>query len=380
MEQHDYQMIERAISEGGAQAAFEHLAERFRAEKNYPLLFETRLMKARYDLGLPLVHLDNEIPDDNLAAYEAATIGAARETGRLFLDDGQIERAWPYLRAVGDIDVVRAAIERVDSGRENLDRLIEIAYHERAHPLKGYELILETYGTCRAITFFHQYPDAKTREEGLRLLARRLHSELTANLRRAIESVEGTAPEGGSIPELIEGRGWLFGEYDAYADTSHVVSVLNFLASADARDLLELGVEMAAYGQRLAPMFQQRSDPPFDDFFRDIHTYLNALLGNEVDSAAEHFTHKAREYDPDQYGYGAAEALVVLLARTGRYAEAIEASLEFLSGANPQHVGAPTVLQLCQMAGDAERLRALARERGDLLHYAAAALMDQRVC
>ena len=43
------------LQSDGSKAAFDYLIERFRGEKNYPLLFEARLMKARDQLGLPLM-------------------------------------------------------------------------------------------------------------------------------------------------------------------------------------------------------------------------------------------------------------------------------------------------------------------------------------
>ena len=60
--------------------------------------------------------------------------------------------------------------------------------------------------------------------------------------------------------------------------------------------------------------------------------------------------------------------------RLKRYGEALEVSLEYLRDVVPGQLACPSALQLCDMAGDRERLRALARERGDLLSFAAAAL------
>ena len=96
-------------------AAFDLLAAKFLAEKQYARLFETRLMRRRRELGLPLIHnggLD-EIPADQRPAYEEAFINAAREAGGLFLADGDIPRAWSYFRAIGEPAPVAAAIERV---------------------------------------------------------------------------------------------------------------------------------------------------------------------------------------------------------------------------------------------------------------------------
>ena len=56
------------------------------------------------------------------------------------------------------------------------------------------------------------------------------------------------------------------------------------------------------------------------------------------------------------------------------YPEAIAVSLEHVRETDPNQLTCPSVFQLCQMSGDYNRLRTLARERGDLLHFAAAAL------
>ena len=70
------------------------------------------------------------------------------------------------------------------------------------------------------------------------------------------------------------------------------------------------------------------------------------------------------------------QVLVGLLARLDRYQEAIEISLRYLSEVNPSDLACPSVVQLCFLARDYGRLRVLARERGDLLNYAAQALVS----
>jgi hypothetical protein len=47
-----------------------------------------------------------------------------------------------------------------------------------------------------------------------------------------------------------------------------------------------------------------------------------------------------------------------------------------LSGIAPDLLAGPTLFQLCQLAGDSERLKELARERGDLLSFAAGAIQS----
>ena len=113
-----FQLVEEALRQEGPESALDMLAERFLAEKRYPQLFETRLMKKRHELGLPL--LQSELPDDfppgPRKEYEDAFVAAAREAGNLFLENAEIERAWPYFRALGDNAPVAEAIERIEPG------------------------------------------------------------------------------------------------------------------------------------------------------------------------------------------------------------------------------------------------------------------------
>ncbi|HEY6392971.1 MAG TPA: hypothetical protein VIX89_16940 [Bryobacteraceae bacterium] len=353
-----FDLIEQAIRSGGPEAGLSLLVQKLEEEKNYPLLFEARMMQKRHALGLPLLQMD--VPEDKRAAYEQAFSDAARETGSLFLAGGEISRAWPYFRAIGDGAPVAAAIEKLDAQHQELDRIIEIALEERVNPRKGFELMLAHYGICRAITYFEQYPDPKSREECIALLVRTLHHELVENLGRAIAQREGNAPDTQNIPALIAGRGWLFGDMDYYADTSHVISVIRFGLDLQDPETLRLALEICEYGGHLSPQFKYRVDPPFENVYPDHALYIHALLGENVDAAIDHFR------------AGPPQVHVALLVRLKRYREAIEFSIEHLSEVPPDQLACPSVLQLCQLAGDYDLLRKLARDRGDLLSFVAA--------
>jgi hypothetical protein len=368
-----FDLIEQAVRAGGPESGFDVLAQRLRDDKNYPLLFEARVIEQRHKLGLPPLRVDgvDDVPAAQRTAYDEALAQAAREVGSLFLADGDILRAWPYFRAIGDGTLVADAIEKLDTAE---DGVIQIALEERANPRKGFELLLARFGICRAITYFHQYSDRETREQGIILLVRTLHRELVESLRRAIAKQEGTAPAELGVPELIAGRDWLFGDLDYYVDTSHLVAVIRFaLDLADAR-ALRLAIELCKYGKRLSAQFKYKADPPFDDIYVDHAAYLSALAGENVDACIDHFLAKVRASDPAETGTAPAQVLVALLARLKRYSEAIQVSLHHLSQTAGEQLLCPTVPQLCQMAGDYARLKELARERGDLLSFTAATL------
>lgn len=371
-----FEALEEALYSGGAEGAFRFLAERALSQKNYPLLFEVRLMQKRHELGLALVQTGGlgDVPEEQQPAYEQAYITAAREVGGLFLADGDIPRSWSYFRAIGEPAPVAAAIDHVQPG-EGIDRVIEIAFLEGVNPRKGFELMLENYGICRAITTFGQYPSRTGRQECLHLMLEALYRELVRSLNRTIEGVEGKAPETESVGKLIEGRDWLFEGNTYYVDTSHVASVIQYSPELEDRTMLEKAVELTEYGRRLAPMFQFRGNPPFEDIHVDHGYYLRALLGRDVDAAIAHFRAKiAAQEEAGEGDTSAAQALVNLLARLERYDLAIEISRAHLKGVNPLDLACPTAAQLCQLARDYPKLREVAMEREDLLSYAAGVL------
>jgi hypothetical protein len=372
-------------AQNGPETAFEELFDRLRREKQYRLLFDARLMKRRLELGLPLVSniALSELPQHLQQPYQEGYVEAAREVGGLMLADGHIAHAWPYLRASGKTDSMIAALERFNTpavdtpeSQELVNAAIQIAFQEGLHPKKGFELILQHYGMCRAITMFDAYPEREGRAESLRLLVRSLHGELVANVKRAIAAVEGQSPDTNSIPLLIAGRHWLFENNAQHTDSSHIVSVLRLACDLEDRETLKLAVDIADYGTHLGPMFQYEEEPPFDRAYEDRAIYLRALLGEDVDRAARHFEEKAERFDPQDYGTRAGETLVNLLVRLGRHREAITAYQRYVSGANAQELSCPSLLELCQMAGDFDQLKQIAKEQADPLSYMAAVLQQ----
>ena len=373
-----FEQLEQQLRSGGSEAGFSFLIEKFRAEKRYPLLFEARLMKKRHELGVSLIQTErvDELPPEARQVYERATVEAAREAGLLYLADGDIERAWPYLRAVGETKAVAEAIRhwKPKDEQDNTDAVISIAFYEQVDPRRGFELLLERHGICRAITAIGQYPVPDGREESALLLIRTLHGELVERLQSTIEQAEGEKRPTQSIPELIEGRDWLFEGNTYYIDSSHVASVVQQSIHLTTPKALRLGLELTEYGKRLSSMYQYKGDPPFENVYEDHGVYLRALLGQDVEAAVAHFKKKIAESDPAQVGTAPAEALVTLLCRLERYADALSLFREHLTSADPAYLRCPTALQLCQSAGDFTTLKQIAKERGDVLSFAAATL------
>src|SRR5258708_30369495 len=102
MEPDTFDLLEEARQAGGAAGGFDFLIQRFREGKNYPSLFEARLMQKRLELGLDPIQLGSldDVPAEVRPAYERAFVEAAREVGGLVLADGDVARAWPDYPAI----------------------------------------------------------------------------------------------------------------------------------------------------------------------------------------------------------------------------------------------------------------------------------------
>ena len=239
------------------------------------------------------------------------------------------------------------------------------------HPAKGLQLVVEKFGLCRALTYFGGNGGEKNREQCIAVLAKNIYSELLASLDSAIEEREEHKTGLTSIPALIEGRDWLFGDYSSYIDPSHVVSVLQYSPEVTDPETLRQFHDLCEYGKRLSANFQFPGRPPFENPFVDYDHFVQALRGVDVDQHVDHFRKKLVD---SAAGNWPAQILINLLVRVDRFREALEISLEYLPGAHASEIACPTAQQLCELAGDFDRLAELARERGDVLTYVAAHL------
>ena len=365
--------LERRIEAEGPGAAFDWLIGRLREVRDYRSMFEARLMRKRHEMGLPLLQPEGaaSLPEAARQEYQNEMIAAARETGRLFLSDGDILRAWPYFRAIGEAEPIAEALENAANDREDADGLIAIALQEGVNPRKGIELVLAKHGMCRAINVLGMFQIQKDRDKCIALLVRGLHAEIVDRMGRAIEAEEGTKPETRYLPEMMRGRDWLFGEWTYYVDTSHLASILPHVPETDDPEILELFLEMCEYGKRLSANFHYKGDPPFEDAYEGYGRYASALLDRNVDENVAWFRKKADEADVDRYGDVPRQVLIRLLASVGRYGEAASEM-----GKLPRELQSEplTIPQLLYLSEDYARLREYARESGDVLALAAAAV------
>jgi hypothetical protein len=364
--------LEAVLGAGDPAAGLEFLVDRFRQEREWPLVFEARLMKKRLEMGLPMIQTQepSDFPADLRAEYEKAMVEAAREVGNGFLEMGNIPRAWPYFRAIGEPGPVVEAMEQSKPAEDQVDALIAIAFQEGVAPAKGLEILLEAHGMCRALTTFGMYSVQKDREKCIALLTRELHAEIVRRMGSEIEAREGALPATKNLIEMMEGRPELFGEYDYYVDTSHLMTLLPYSLEAEGAETLGLLHELCEYGKRLAPCFQSKGQAPFEHPAADYGEYVLAMLGNDVDARIDHFRQIMDVADKDMVGTAPAQFLVNFLVRLQRFEEALDIAMEHLK--DERDLTCPSPIQLCRMAGNYDRLKELAKERNDLLSYVAA--------
>lgn len=382
----EFDQLEALLAAGGPTAVLEALSAKLLATGRYHELFESRLMAARHALGLPVNDRTNldDLPSPVREQLEAAYLEACREVGLAFLHEDRLREAWMYLRPLGEKQAVAEKIAQTPVTSDNVEALIELALHEGLCPQLGYELVLAHYGTCNAITMFDSVAQGRSsaeRDQLAQTLIRHLHRELLANLAADIaRRDEGTTAEQiatvTSIPELLTGRDWLFGELNYHIDASHLAATVRIARLTNDRASLDLVCELCEYGRRLAAAYQFASEPPFADLYVDSARYFRALLGEEVEAALEFFGQQARTTADTPAGAAAADAYVALLARSGRPDEALAASLELLPLGAPTAGLAPSVWELAKEAGSYARVRATCQERGDVLGFAAALLAD----
>jgi len=377
-----FQLFDLAFETAGPSGALDQLIDHLTEAGRYRDLLDALLLKARHELGLPLVApvAAAEIPEPVRTQYEEKYVQAIRLIGGKYLEQGDIPTAWAYFRAIGESEPVAQAIRGYQPAEndERLGTIIEIAFNHGVAPTRGFELILENYGTCPAISALEQLPpqDEATRVCCAERLIRRLHQDLSASLRSDIASRgQPLPPPGAAIAELVRGRPWLFSDDGYHIDISHLAAVVRSSIQVSDRAVLALAFDLTEYGRNLSPRLLYDGPPPFEKVFADHGAFLGALLGIEVDRAIALFEAKAAAADPaDAESSLPAQTLVNLLFRLGRLEQAIDAAARFLAGVPSSALICPSLAQLCGGAGKFERLAELSRNQADLVNYAVARL------
>jgi hypothetical protein len=376
----DLDDLHRTLAADGPAAALDRLISSLRASGDYGPLFYALLMKKRHELGVSPVPTGpaRELPEAVHAEYEEAIRQAGRTVGKLFLDAGDIPRAWSYFRMLGEPEPVAAALDAFRPAEEaDCQAEVEIALHQGVNPRRGFDLVLDRQGICSAISLFGGFeaalaPDVRAYCAGR--LVRSLHEQLLERVRADVAARDRKEPPAtATLPELIAGRDELFGEDSYHVDVSHLGAVVQMSVHLPPGEELKLARELCDYGRRLASGFRYPGVPPFEDIYLDYGVFLAVLAGENVEEGLAHFRAKAEAMDPDRGTYPA-EVLVNLLLQAGRPAEALAAARRYLAGADDRQLTCPGVFELSRQAGDYRAMADVARERGDAVHFLAGLL------
>ncbi|MHC5542603.1 hypothetical protein ACYOEI_30630, partial [Singulisphaera rosea] len=300
-----FRALDEALRNSGPEATLNRLIGLLSDRGESRALLDALLLKARHELGLPLVQVGslNDVPEPTRSKYEERYVDAIRTVGGRLLASGDIPAAWPYFRAIGEPELVSKAIDAFSPGEsdEQLGPIVEVAFNQGANPRRGFELILTHYGTCSAITAFEHLPqDEATRVACADLLIRQLHAHLTESLRAEITHRGQPLPAVGTpISSLVSGRDWLFSDDAYHIDVSHLAATVRLAPLVSDPATPSLAVGLTEYGRRLSPRHRYEGEVPFENTYEDHAVYLRALVGEEVEEAIAHFRSKLGPPDPE---------------------------------------------------------------------------------
>lgn len=375
--------LQSTLAQQGPEGALRALAELFGQRKQYHELFEVRKMQLRQELGLPPVALDltDPLSESQRNRLEEGLLAACREVGAALLAEGKLREGWTYLRPVGDRAEAARLLARIPATEENYEELIDICLHEGVDIGRGYGLVLEHFGTCNAITTFDSLLGRRPRHEqtpAARLLLRQVHQDLVASVRADIARQEGSPPRETTLADLVLDRDWLFQDNAYHLDTTHLAATVRIARAVDTPEEWRLALDLTEYGRRLAAQFQYPGEEPFVELYPAHALYFAALLGQRVEEALRFFGDKARQLDPQQYGYGPIEVYLDLLVRLGRPREALKEGMAFGLGTIQGLGNVPPLVELARQSGEFGSLLEYCRQRQDWLGYVATGIAAAR--
>jgi hypothetical protein len=388
----DFMLLEQIADKQGPVAAAQELVERMRQQKLYPELFEARKMLHRAELGLPPVHVDHIGSHGNKSGsakldphvqeeLDRRLLDACREVGGGLMRSGRLQEGWMYLRAVGDDAFASEAMAEIEPTQDNLDLLLNLYVHEGVDIGRGTELCLQMRGTCNTITMLDSIVAMRGRADqqaAVEALVKHVHQELLANLtadikRRNPQVLDPAEQTIGAWLALMPG---LLRDGTYHLDTTHLASTVRFARVLDDLETLRLAADLAEYGRQLHAQYQYASEEPFADLYPMSLAWFRALLGEHVDAALRVFRQKAESLDLEEHGTIGIETFADLLARIGRPAEAAKYLMRSMpEGMRPFGV-APSLIELSSASGEFESMKDHARQRGDLIGFAAAVLQS----
>ena len=367
-----FEQLQQLTEEKGVDAGLDFLEQHVRRNKDYAQLFEVLKMRVRHRMGLPILYsrTRDELDESDQRKLENGLLAACREVGTLFFKQGEFVHGWNYLQPVGDRVLNDKLIRGVKVDDQNADDLIEIAVSQGAAPGYGFQILLQRYGTCDAITTFDQTAgnhslDCQRAMAGA--LLNHLYDELVGNLVSALPELKADSNQL-TLAKILD-SGILTAENSCVIDATHLASVIRIARVLQERSLIQKAYELARYGGGLPDDLVYPGQVPFEDTYADHLYYFAALLGQNVDVAVEHFGNKLELHDARQHGGIVIETFVDLLAKVGRNDQAIDVLVEQLLGKYPLAGVAPEPNELVMTTDQKQKLMEHFRSESDLLGF-----------
>jgi hypothetical protein len=376
-----YDRLQATLASKGPAAAVDELCSDLRQLGDLGALFYALLMKKRVELGVSPFPTGAaaDLPAATHADYEQAIRDAGRLVGGEFLKRHDLRKAWFYFNMLGEPSPVREYLDAFrPTDADDVQPLIEVGLYHGVHPTKGFDLVVERYGICNAITTysgqdFSRSPEAK--QHCIRALVRSLSEQLRERLKADVESRGGSVADGQSVGDIVKAHPELFDEGAYHIDTSHLSSVCQFALEVEQSPERKMARDLCAYGERLSESFRFAADPPFEKTYADYKILLDVVDGVDVEAGLKHFHDKVEPAAKEGSTFPA-EVYVNLLLKLGRKTEALEVAKKFLASENRQ-LSCPGVYELCQQAGDFAGMAEAAKVRGDGVNFLAGLIAGQ---
>jgi hypothetical protein len=369
-----FQQLQQIAESDGLESAINYLEQYTRRQKQFAQLFEVLKMRVRQRMGLPILYSD--VPDDleepQQRELEDGLLSACREVGTLLFRNGDFAQGWIYLQPVGDHELNEKLLKSVPINEENSDAIIDIALSQGAAPVYGFQMLLEHFGTCNAITTFDTQAgryDVTTQRLMAAELLDSLYQQVVEGLTEVVREAGGEMSDGNSLVDLFEKNPQL-AEGTYVVDASHLASVVRISRMLQSPDEVLKAYQLSQYGSYLPKDFQYAGQPPFEDTYRDHLHYYGAILGKDVDVSVEHFRKKAGQSDAAQHGPVAIETLIELLVRVGRGDEALAVMTEQLLGQHAPLGIAPAPAKMVETESQKTKLMEFYQSQDDLLGFA----------
>jgi hypothetical protein len=369
--------VEQIAKDLGPVASAEWLVEHFRKTNQLTELFEAIKMRLRLQLGLAPVAPESESNGtaEQNDALERGLLEACREVGAKFMRQGRLEEGWMYMRAVGDLPAAAEALQDVTVSDENLDAMLSLLLHEGIDTARGTSLSLKHRGTCNTITMMDSVIAMRGRSDqqaAVKVLLASVHAEVLQNVIEDIKRREGQPPQEKTLEAILQARPNMLQGGAYHLDTTHIASTVRFARVLDDQEALRMALDLAVYGRHLHSQYHYHTEEPFEPLYPMSIAFFRTLLGDNVELGLQQFRRKAEELPVDDVGSIAIETYVDLLARIGRYEEAMAELLKRMRpGMRPMGI-APSLLELSRLSGKYEAMQNRSREIGDVLGFAAA--------